>query len=92
MSSFPPSSYRYRYLQTNKITIKLNAELARSFSEIRVWNHQTFQHSCADSSKVQAWNHQDNYFLINVDCRSDTNMIKWPHAAIFANFELQKMI
>ncbi len=44
VSSFPPSSYRYRYLQTDKIAIKSNAELARSFSEIIVWNHKKFQH------------------------------------------------
>ncbi len=37
-------------------------------------------------------NHEDNYFLINIAYRSDANMIKWSHAAIFANFELQKMI
>ncbi len=38
--------------------------------------------------KVGVRNHEDNYFLIIVACRSDANMIKWLHAAIFANFEL----
>ncbi len=54
-----------------------------SFSKICVRNHQKFQNLCAESSKVCVQNHQDNYFLINVACRSDANMIKWPHAAIF---------
>ncbi len=43
VSSFPPSSYRYCLLQTDKIAIKSNAELARSFSKICVRNHQTCQ-------------------------------------------------
>ncbi len=38
--------------------------------------------------KIRVQNHEDNYFLINVACRSDANMIKWLYAAIFANFEL----
>ncbi len=42
---------------------------------IRVWNDQTFQNSCAELSKVCVWNHQDNYFLINVAYRSDANLI-----------------
>ncbi len=40
-------------------------------------------------SKVREQNHQDNYFMINIACRSYANMIKWLHAAIF---ELPKMI
>ncbi len=64
-----------------------NAELARSFSKIRVWNHQPFQNSCAESSNVCVLNHQDNYILIKIECRSDANRIKWSRAAIFANFE-----
>ncbi len=47
-----------------------------------------FNNLCAESSKVCVRNHQDNYFLINVACKSNANMIKWPHAAIFANFKL----
>ncbi len=80
VSSFPPSSYRYCLLQTDKIAIKSNAELPRSFSKI-----------CAESSntsKVCVWNHQDNHILINVACKSEANMIKWQRASIFANFEL----
>ncbi len=50
----------------NYIIFLANAELARSFSKMCVWNHQTFQNSCAESSKVHVQNHQDNYFLINV--------------------------
>ncbi len=88
VSSFPPSSYRYRLLQTDKIAIKLNAELARSFSKTRVWNHKKFQNVCVESSKVCVRNNQDNFFLINVACRSNANMIKWLRAAIFSNFEL----
>ncbi len=38
--------------------------------------------------KIRVRNHEDNYFLINVSCRGDANMIKWSHAAIFGNFEL----
>ncbi len=64
-----------------------NAELAPSFSKICVRNHQTFQNSSAESSKVRVRNQQDNYFLINVACKSDANLIKWLYAAIFANFE-----
>ncbi len=64
-----------------------NAELARSFSKIRVRNHQIFQNLCAESSKVRVRNYQDNYFLINVACRSEANLMKWLCAAIFANFE-----
>ncbi len=88
VSSFPSSSYRYRYLQTNKIAIKLNNELALSFSEIHVWNYKTFQHSCSESSNVHVQNHQGKYFLINVACRNDANIIKLPRVAIFNNFEL----
>ncbi len=43
-------------------------------------NHKKFQNSCEESSNVCVHNHQDNYFLINVACKSDTNMLKWPHA------------
>ncbi len=64
-----------------------NAELARSFSKIRVRNHQTFQNLFAESSKVCVRNHQDKYFFIYLACRSDANVIKWLRAAIFANFE-----
>ncbi len=64
-----------------------NAELARPISKIRVRNDQIFQNSCAESSKVCVRNHHDNYFLINVACRSDANLITWLHATIFANFE-----
>ncbi len=53
-----------------------DAELARSFSKNFVQNHQTFQNSCEESSKVHVRNHQDNNFLINVACRSDANLIK----------------
>ncbi len=38
--------------------------------------------------QIRVRNHEDNYFLINVACRSDASMIKWLYAAIFANFEL----
>ncbi len=38
--------------------------------------------------KICVRNHQDNYFLINVSCRSYANMIKWLLVAIFANFDL----
>ncbi len=48
---------------------------------------ESFQNSCAESSKVCMRNYQDNYFLINVACRSDANLIKWLCVAIFANFE-----
>ncbi len=30
--------------------------------------------------KVRVCNHEDNYFLINVECRSNANIIKWLHA------------
>ncbi len=62
----------------NYVIFLANVELARSFSKISVWNHQTFKNSCAKSSNVCVRNHQDNYFLINVACRSDANLIKWP--------------
>ncbi len=39
------------------------------------------KNSCVESSNVCGRNHQDNYFLINVACKSDANMIKWLHAA-----------
>ncbi len=60
-----------------------NAELARSFSKICLRNYQTFQNLYAESSKVCVRNHQYNFFLINVACRSDANLIKWLPAAIF---------
>ncbi len=49
---------------------------------IRVRNHQTFQNSCLESSKVCVRNHQDNYFLINITYRSDANLING-HGSIF---------
>ncbi len=73
----------------NYVIFLTNAELVRSFSKIRVWNHQTFQNLCVESSKVCVRNHQDNHFFyINVACRSDVNLIKWQRAAISTNFEL----
>ncbi len=36
--------------------------------------------------KIRVWNHEDNYSLINIACRSDANMIKWLHAAIIDPF------
>ncbi len=33
--------------------------------------------------KIRMRNHQENKFLINVACRSDSNMIEWARAAIF---------
>ncbi len=65
-----------------------NAELTQLISKIHVWNHQTFQNLCAESSKVCVRNHQDEYFLIKIACRSYANLIKWQRVAIFANFEL----
>ncbi len=62
VSSFPPSSYRYHLLQTDKIAIKSNAELVQLFSKICVRNHQKFQNSYAESSNVCVQNHQDNFF------------------------------
>ncbi len=52
VSSFPPSSYWYRLVQTDKIAIKSNAELARSFSKICVRNHQTCQKFVCGISKI----------------------------------------
>ncbi len=49
------------------------------------------QNSCAESSKMSKYVCgiiKITIFLINVSCRSDANMINWPHVAIFANFEL----
>ncbi len=76
----------------NYVIFLANAQLARSFFKICVRNHQTFQNSCVESSKVGVPNHQDNNFLINIECRSDANMINLLCAAIFANFELKMMI
>ncbi len=59
-------------------SIQLKLKVAVGVCNIRVQNHKTFQNSCAESSKVYVWNHQDNYFLINminVACRSDANLI-----------------
>ncbi len=49
-------------------------------------NHQNqkFHNLCVESSKVCVQNHQDNYFLINVACKSDANMIIWLH--VYCNF------
>ncbi len=55
VSSFPPSSYRYRLLQTDKLSIKSNAELARSFSKIRVRNLQKFQKFVCGIIKITIW-------------------------------------
>ncbi len=54
VSSFPPSSQRYRLLQTDKIAIKSNAELARSFSKSSVRNHEKCQDLCEESSSLCA--------------------------------------
>ncbi len=63
-------------------SIQLKLKVVESVSNIRVWNHQTFQNSCAESSKVCVRNHQDNYFLINIAYRSDANLING-HGSIF---------
>ncbi len=55
--------------------IQLKLKVVEGVCNIRVRNHQTFQNSCQESSKVCVRNHQDNYFLINGACRSDANMI-----------------
>ncbi len=52
VSSFPPSSYRYRLLQTVKSAIKSNAERERSFSKIRVRIHQTCQKFVCGINKI----------------------------------------
>ncbi len=36
------------------------------------------------NGKIRVQNHEDNYFLIKVECRSDAIIIKWLHAAILS--------
>ncbi len=47
----------------NYVIFLANDELVRSFSQIRVRNHQTFQNLCSKSSQVRVRNHEDNYFF-----------------------------
>ncbi len=64
--------------------MKLKLKVVECVCNIRVWNHQTFQNLCAESSKVCVQNHQDNYFLINLSYRSDTNLING-HGSTFVS-------
>ncbi len=48
----------------NDIIFLANAKLERSFYKLCVRNHQTYQNSCAESSKVCMPNHEDNYFFL----------------------------
>ncbi len=43
-------------------SIQLKLKVIVDVFNIRVQNHQTFQNSCAESSKVHVWNYQDNHF------------------------------
>ncbi len=63
-------------------SIQLKLKVVKGVCNIRMRNHQTFQNSCAESSKVGVRNHQDNYFLINVAYRSDANLINWTQVNI----------
>ncbi len=63
-------------------SIQLKLKVVEGVCNIRVRNHQTFQNSSAESSKICVRNHQDNYFLINVAYRSDANLING-HGPIF---------
>ncbi len=56
-------------------SIQLKLKVVVGVCNIRVRNHQTFQNLYTESSKVCVQNHQDNYLLINVGCRSDANLI-----------------
>ncbi len=56
-------------------SIQLKLKVIEGVCNIRVQNHQTFQNSCAESSKVRVWIHHDNYFLINVAYRNEANLI-----------------
>ncbi len=46
-------------------------------------NHQKF-----------VWNHQDNYFLINIACRSDANLINggWSSRIDISKVEIQHLV
>ncbi len=66
------------------MSISTASELVVSSFIDTVW--WKFQHSCAKSSNGCEQNHENNYFLINVACRSEANMIKWTRAAIFPQF------
>ncbi len=66
--------------ESDKYLVK--TESRRGLCNFRVRNHQTFQNSCAESSKVCVRNHQDNYFWENVAYRSDTNL-RNGHQSIF---------
>ncbi len=59
--------------ESDKYSVK--TKVVEGVCNIRVQNHQTFQNLCAESSKVHARNHQNNYFLINVAYKSDANLI-----------------
>ncbi len=61
---------------------------------IHVWNHQTFQNLCTESSKVCVRNHQDNKFLINVACRSDANLINghWSSGINISKVKIQHLV
>ncbi len=63
-------------------SIQLTLKVVVGVCNICMRNHQTFQNSCAESSKVRVRNHQDNYFLINIAYRSDANLING-HGPIF---------
>ncbi len=78
----------------NYVIFLANDELARSFSKICVQNHQTFQNLCVESSKVCVRNHQDNYFLINIACKSDANVINghWSSRVDISKVKIQYLV
>ncbi len=75
-------------------SIQLKLKVIVGVCNIRVRNHKTFQNSCVESSKVCVWNHQDNYFLINVACRSDANLIngQWSSRVDISKVNIQHLV
>ncbi len=60
--------------KSDKYSVKILQNSYAELSNISKSVCRIIKSSCAE---------QDNYFLINVECRSVAIMIKWPHAAIF---------
>ncbi len=75
-------------------SIQLKLKVVVGVCNIRVRNHKTFQNSCAESSKVCVRNHQDNYFLINVACRSEANLINghWSSWVDISKVKIQHLV
>ncbi len=75
-------------------SIQLKLKVVVGVCNIHMQNHQTFQNLCAESLNICVWNHQDNYFLINIACRSDANLINghWSSQVDISKVKIQHLV